>query len=504
MANILLVATGGTRAPTQLDLAERFTADGHAVRFLATPNALRFLSSHLVRRLHKLPAFVKNYRSQLRETLAYFIERPTGVPHISEGKWADVVVVAPATCNSISKLAAGMSDNYPLLVLRAVPRNKTVIIVPSMNPEMWFDPLFQRSIDLLNATEKYRVLSPQHGLMLSGDWGFGAQVAISDIIAETYRALGLVVTAPAPVKSLEPPAATAKPGVNPITQLSPQNHARLVHVDPDETTRRNLAAGLRRSYPDLEIESFSGTEAALRSLRDRPAGCVVTEIDFAQTSAGLDLIEQLRRPGSDTTQIIATSARDRQAVGAERLARLNVFFVPKPFNLGFIVGMIGGALRYGPQCPTAPVTRQLRSGEVLFREGDHGSEVFVVTSGRVRVTRRERGGEVELGIVEVGEMLGKMSFLDRAPRSATVTALEPSEVAVLDLERFRDYLEGQPSWLRCMIQSLSGHLRNSSAKLVSASAKAADGRARLVSIGSHPVPDQGDDTLPSPSLDVVS
>ena len=147
MANILLVATGGTRAPTQIELAERFVADGHAVRMLASANALRFLSSHIARRPAKLFPYLRHYRPALLETLAYFIEKPKGVlgvmaPHIAEGKWADVAVMAPATCNSVGKLVSGLSDNYPLLVLRAVPRSKRVIVVPSMNPEMWFDPPF--------------------------------------------------------------------------------------------------------------------------------------------------------------------------------------------------------------------------------------------------------------------------------------------------------------------------------------------------------------------------
>ena len=107
MANVLLVATGGTRAPTQIDLWERFVKDGHSVRLLASANALRFLASHLVRRASKLPGFLRHYRPALRETLAYFVEKPRVVPHIAEGKWADVVVMAPATCNSVGAARRG-------------------------------------------------------------------------------------------------------------------------------------------------------------------------------------------------------------------------------------------------------------------------------------------------------------------------------------------------------------------------------------------------------------
>ena len=108
MANILLVATGGTRAPTQIELAERFRADGHAIRTVASGNGLRFLGSYLARRPSKILGYIKYHRSAMRETLAYFVEKPKSVPHISEGKWADVVVMAPATCNSVGKLVAGV------------------------------------------------------------------------------------------------------------------------------------------------------------------------------------------------------------------------------------------------------------------------------------------------------------------------------------------------------------------------------------------------------------
>jgi len=170
MANITIVATGGTRAPTQLELAERFLADGHRVRCIATRNALRFLTSHLARSPRRIPFYARLFRPELLEIFAYYKEKPKSVPHVSEGKWADVFVMCPASCNSVGKLASGIGDNYALLVLRASPRNKRVIVVPSMNPEMWFDPQFQRNVDLLNATEKYRVVCPSRGLMVSGDW----------------------------------------------------------------------------------------------------------------------------------------------------------------------------------------------------------------------------------------------------------------------------------------------------------------------------------------------
>jgi CheY-like chemotaxis protein len=467
MANILLVATGGTRAPTQLELAERFIRDGHKVRLVASSNALRFLASHLARRLSKLPTYLSHYRPALRETLAYFIEKPKSVPHISEGKWADIAIMAPATCNSVGKLVAGMSDNYPLLVLRAMPRTKRVIVVPSMNPEMWYDPLFQRNIDLLNATEKYRVLCPTRGQMLSGDWGFGAQVPFEDIITETYRLLGILD----PTKSAFEPVSHAVPWAE---EGTPAAETHMVHVDPDPVLRQALADALQREYPDLQVRGFASARDALAWVRENPVAAVVTELDFEHGMTGLDLIQYLRRPGADEVQIIATSAHDRREVGAEHLGRLDVLFVPKPINLPFVVGMVAGTLGHGARRHTALATRRLEDGEVLFREGSRGTEVFVVRSGSLRITRQNGVRELEVGTADPGDMVGEIAFVHQAPRSATLTAVGPTEVAVLDLEQFRTYLEGQPAWLRTMLHSLVGHLRETSERLAEAQRTAAE------------------------------
>lgn len=464
MANILLVATGGTRAPTQIDLWERFVRDGHSVRMLATANALRFLTSHLVRRASKLPGFLRYYRPALRETLAYFVEKPRVVPHIAEGKWADVVVMAPATCNSVGKLAAGVSDNYPLLVLRAIPRTKKVIVVPSMNPEMWYDPCFQRNIDLLNATEKYRVLCPTRGQMLSGDWGFGAQAPFEDIVDETYRALGILD------RKTEAYLRGSRAGAVPWTGDSAESAgetATLALVEPDADLRRTLADALAREYrSNLTIHGFATASSALEWMRDHHVSAVFTEIDFENGASGFDLIEHVRRPGEEV-QIIATSARSRLDVGAERLGRLDVLFVPKPYNLAFVVGMVGGTLRTGARRRDALTPRMLEPGEVLFREGDRGTEVFIVRTGRLRITRREGDTDVELGFADPGEMVGEMTFVDQAPRAATLTAVERTDLAMLDLESVRGALDAQPAWVRLMLRSLIGHLRETSRKVES-------------------------------------
>jgi len=470
MANITIVATGGTRASTQLALAERFRADGHAVRCIASGPALRFLASHMIRRPSKIAPFLRMFRTGRRELFAYFKERPKDVPHISEGRWADVFVMVPATCNSLGKLVSGISDNFPLLVLRAVPRGKKVIIVPSMNPEMWYDPAVQRNVDLLNSTEKYRVLCPSRGRMLSGDWGIGAQVPLGEIVAETYRALGLgersieelFATGGMRARRREPAGAGAR--------RPPMN---VVLVDEDRGLTGEIAAALGREYPCFRVHRFASASAALDWLAVHPASLVVTELRFSTGASGYDLIERCRRPGNPPVPIVATGAAERSAAGAERLGRLDVLYVPKPLNLPYIVGMIAGSAQGGTveRSRSAMKRRRLAAGRTLFREGERGTRVYVVESGRLRVVRRHGAGAVEVGSVEKGGMVGEMAFFGSAVRSATVEAVETSELVELDLDDLRDYLGRQPAWLRAMIESLIAHIGTTSERLAGATAR---------------------------------
>lgn len=463
MARITVVATGGTRAPTQLELADRFQADGHEVRCIATTNALRFITSHIARRPRRFSQYVRLYRPQLRETFAYYNEHPRSVPHVSEGQWADVVLMCPASCNSVGKLAAGMNDNYALLVVRALPREKRVLVVPSMNPEMWFDPQFQRNVDLLNATEKYRVLCPTRGRMLSGDYGFGAQVSVDEIVAETYAQLGIL--------SGDVEAALLGHASVPWQEERPVDVAEareVALIDEDGELRDRLARALRDRYADLRIHQYAQPGQAMAEFREREPALIVTELAFSGGASARDLLEEFRAPGRHReTQIIATSASERREAGAEALARLDVLFLPKPLNVEFAVGMIGGCLQGGQR--QAPVhRRRLEAQEVLFEQGDVGDELYYVEQGLLSIIKRDQSIATELRSMGPGEIVGEMAFFTGAVRTATVFAVEPTAVLVIKVGHATDYLSRQPQWLQTLIDTLASRVLDRDREAVAA------------------------------------
>ena len=97
----------------------------------------------------------------------------------------------------------------------------------------------------------------------------------------------------------------------------------------------------------------------------------------------------------------------------------------------------------------------LAGGEALFQRGDPGRSLYIVVAGQVRVHIEGR----TLSYVGEGEVIGEMALLQAEPRSASVTAVVPTQLLRLDQQPFFELLEAQPELTRGMIKMLSGRLR---------------------------------------------
>jgi CRP/FNR family transcriptional regulator, cyclic AMP receptor protein len=103
---------------------------------------------------------------------------------------------------------------------------------------------------------------------------------------------------------------------------------------------------------------------------------------------------------------------------------------------------------------------KIRRGEVLFREGDSGDRLFVVTDGKVKLGRSSSDGrENLLAILGPGQMFGELSLFDPGPRSATVTAVTDVTMLVLSHDEMVRWLSGRPEVARGLLSQLAARLR---------------------------------------------
>lgn len=130
--------------------------------------------------------------------------------------------------------------------------------------------------------------------------------------------------------------------------------------------------------------------------------------------------------------------------------------------------------------------RRYAAGERLFNEREPGDAVLVLLAGRVKLSCvTDSGREALLGIRVPGELIGEMSAIDGAPRSATATALEPVEVLSVSGDAFVAYLERTPAVALVLVRMLNRRLRDADLKRIEYLAQDTVGRvcSRLVELG---------------------
>jgi hypothetical protein len=113
------------------------------------------------------------------------------VLHIEMRRWADIIVVAPASANLIAKAANGISDNFVLSVIRAWDFSKPCVMCPAMNTAMWIHPSTKESLTKLQSWG-WDVLGPVVKRLACNDRGNGAMVSVPDIKAYVTAKLALV------------------------------------------------------------------------------------------------------------------------------------------------------------------------------------------------------------------------------------------------------------------------------------------------------------------------
>lgn len=172
---ILVGITGGIAAYKICSLIRLYKKSGANVRVVVTPSALNFVTKLTLQTLSDNEVYVENFEVE---------EYKPG--HISLSDEADVFVIAPATANTISKIANGICDN--LLLSTACAFKKPFLLAPAMNTGMWENDFVQENISKLQA-KGYHILNPNSGFLACGTNGTGRMVEVEDIYEKTVEIL---------------------------------------------------------------------------------------------------------------------------------------------------------------------------------------------------------------------------------------------------------------------------------------------------------------------------
>ena len=196
---ILIGITGGIAAYKMCELIRKFKKQGANVRVVCTPNSLNFVTKLTLQNLSQNEVYVeefdvKNWKPE----------------HISLADKADIMLIAPATANTISKIAQGIADN--LLTSIACAFSKKMVIAPAMNCNMWNNSIIQDNIAKLKA-KGVEILEPESGFLACGYLGKGRLCSLDKIFnavvenlqyAQKLNGKKVVITSGGTIEDIDP------------------------------------------------------------------------------------------------------------------------------------------------------------------------------------------------------------------------------------------------------------------------------------------------------------
>jgi phosphopantothenoylcysteine decarboxylase/phosphopantothenate--cysteine ligase len=172
--NVVVGVTGGIAAYKAVGVVRALVLAGHDVHVVATDAALRFVGKPTLEAISRNPVHTDLY------------EGVAQVRHVAIGQAADLIVVAPATANSIAKLAAGIADD--LLGNTILASTAPVVVAPAMHTEMWQNPATAANIATL-VSRGITVVGPGVGQLTGSDSGPGRMVEPEQIVAAALAVL---------------------------------------------------------------------------------------------------------------------------------------------------------------------------------------------------------------------------------------------------------------------------------------------------------------------------
>jgi phosphopantothenoylcysteine decarboxylase / phosphopantothenate---cysteine ligase len=408
VARILVGVSGGIAAYKAVELVRLATGAGHAVRVVQTPASLKFVGRATFEGVTGSPVLVDEFEHDPARGAYPGEPAPSHDPiaHLELVRRADLLCVAPASANTLAKLAHGLADN--LLTSAALACTAPVVVAPAMNSHMYEHQATQANLDLLRARGA-TIVDPGAGRLASrGEWGVG-RLADPASILETVE--GLLGKAGGPMDGLHV-LVTAGGTREPIDSVR--------YVGNRSSGRMGLALAGEAARRGAEV-----TLVAANVTLPAPAGVRVIEVETAaellaaarRAFAGAHVLLMAAavadfRPGEALDDKISKSGRERLALELEPtedvLAALADDRAPGQTLVGFAAEHGAGAVERGRaklerKRLDAVVVNDISRAEIGFDAPDN--EVTIVTAEADRHVALGSKGSVAAAILDAVEGL---------------------------------------------------------------------------------------------------
>lgn len=272
---IVVGVSGGIAAYKSAYLVRRLLEKGADVRCVMTPSATEFLG----------PATLAGLSGHA--VVTSLTGHPESVsPHTELARWADLIVVAPATTATIARLATGLSEDP--VSATAVAAGSPVMIAPAMHTEMWEHPATRRNIETL-VGDGVHVVGPVAGDLAGGDVGSGRMIEPDDIVA----AIDALFTGPLDGVAVLVTAGGTREAIDPVRYIGNRSSGKMGHAVAEEAHARGAKVTLvtSSSLPSpagidrRQVESAAEMQDAVDTVQTDIAVMAAAVADFRPSDA---------------------------------------------------------------------------------------------------------------------------------------------------------------------------------------------------------------------------
>ena len=304
---VLVGITGGIAAYKICELIRMYKRANANVRVVCTQNALNFVTKLTLQNLSQNEVGVEEF------TVDDF--KPE---HISFADEADIMVIAPATANTISKIAAGVCDN--LLTSIACAFRKPVILAPAMNCNMWENPIIQENLNKLH----YTILEPESGYLACGYEGKGRLCSLDKIFDKTVEILNykkldgkkIVITSGGTIEDIDPVRYISNYSSGKMG-LALADAAQNLGADVTLITTKEV----ERKYNVIKVKSATDMKSAVEK-EFSDADCVIMAAAVADYRVK-EKSEQKMKKTSDNDELTLTLVKNPDILKEISLAKKN-------------------------------------------------------------------------------------------------------------------------------------------------------------------------------------
>lgn len=289
---VLLVITGGIAAYKSLDVIRKLKEQHIDLQIVMTENAHQFVTEMSVAALAGVPV-----RSHL-----FSSSDETQMGHIDFARWADLIVICPASANFLAKMATGLADDLASTLCLAT--NVPVMAMPAMNPQMWQHPATQSNIKVLEQRGVH-VLMPEVGEMACGETGRGrlpeTDTILKSILTLLYQPIQQLVGRKCIVTS-----GPTREAIDPVRYISNHSSGKQGHALANALQQQGADVILITGPCEAEIPMgvsvipvVSAQEMADAMEKNLPADIVICAAAVADWRVTMPMSEKMKKNAED-------------------------------------------------------------------------------------------------------------------------------------------------------------------------------------------------------------